>query len=40
MSSYKLEKVADGVASAGEPNDEDLEKCRNLGEKLAKAAKA
>lgn len=40
MSSYKLEKVADGIASAGDPNDEDLEKCRNLGEKLAKAAKA
>jgi len=40
MGSYKLEKVSDGVISAGDPTDEDLEKCRDLGEKLAKAAKA
>jgi multimeric flavodoxin WrbA len=40
IGSYKLEKVADGVVSAGEPTEEDLEKCKILGEKLAKAAKA
>ena len=40
IGSYKLEKVADGVVSAGEPTEEDLEKCKVLGEKLAKAAQA
>ena len=40
MGSFKMVKVADGVTSAGTPTDEDLEKCRNLGEKLAKAVKA
>ena len=37
IGSYKMEKL-DGVISAGEPSEEDLEKCRLLGEKLAKAA--
>jgi len=38
MSAFKLEKISNGVVSSGVPGKEDLEKCRNLGEALAKAA--
>lgn len=38
ISSFRLEKVADGVASVGEPNEEDLTACKKLGEALAKRA--
>ena len=37
---FKMEKVADGVVSSRKPSEEDLEKCRNLGKKLAEAAVA
>jgi len=35
FSSFKLEKVADGVFSQGEPSRENLEACKKLGETLA-----
>ncbi|GAH80101.1 unnamed protein product [marine sediment metagenome] len=38
ISSFRLEKVADGVVSQGEPDEKDLAACKNLGEALAKAA--
>jgi multimeric flavodoxin WrbA len=38
ISSFRLEKVSDGLVSSGTPGKEDLEKCRKLGESLAKAA--
>jgi hypothetical protein len=38
MSSFRLEKVADGVVSQGEPNEENLRACKKLGEVLAKRA--
>lgn len=38
ISSFRLEKVADGIASQGEPSEEDLRTCRRLGETLAKTA--
>jgi len=38
ISSFRLEKVAEGVVSQGEPNKEDLAACRKIGEALAKAA--
>ena len=37
ISSFKLEKVADGVVSSGSPSKEDLDKCRKMGEALAEA---
>ena len=38
ISSFKLEKVAEGVVSAGKPNEQDMKKCKDLGRKLAEAA--
>jgi len=38
ISSFKLEKAADGVVSQGVPSERDLEACRKLGEALAIAA--
>ncbi len=38
ISSFRLEKVSDGIISSGAPTKEDLEKCRKHGEALAKAA--
>ena len=38
ISSFRLEKVADGVVSQGEPNEENLKACKKLGEALAKRA--
>ena len=38
ISSFRLEKVADGVISQGEPNEESLSACKKLGEILAKKA--
>jgi len=38
FSSFKLDKVADGVVSQGEPNEESLRACKKLGEVLAKRA--
>jgi len=38
ISSFRLEKVADGVFSEGEPSRENLEACKKLGETLAKRA--
>jgi len=38
ISSFRLEKVAEGVFSQGEPDEKDLAACKNLGEALAKAA--
>jgi multimeric flavodoxin WrbA len=38
ISSFRLEKVADGYVSSGVPTKNDLEACRKLGEVLAKAA--
>ena len=38
ISSFKLQKVAKGIASQGEPNEKDLAACKKLGEALAKAA--
>ena len=37
ISSFRLEKVADGVFSHGTPKEEDLIACKKLGEALAKA---
>ncbi|MDH5689608.1 MAG: NAD(P)H-dependent oxidoreductase, partial [Candidatus Bathyarchaeota archaeon] len=34
ISSFRLEKVADGVVSQGEPSKEDLAACRKIGEAL------
>jgi len=38
ISSFRLEKVSNGIVSSGTPGKEDLEKCRRIGEALAKAA--
>ena len=38
ISSFRLEKVADGVVTQGEPTEENLRACRRLGETLAKRA--
>jgi len=38
ISSFRLEKVVDGVVSEGEPTEEDLIACKKLGEALAKRA--
>ena len=38
ISSFRLEKVAEGVVSEGAPNEKDLAACKKLGEALAKAA--
>jgi multimeric flavodoxin WrbA len=38
IGSYKLEKVADGIISSGDPSEDDLKKCKAMGAALAKAA--
>jgi multimeric flavodoxin WrbA len=38
ISSFRLEKVADGVVSQGEPSEENLKACKKLGETLARRA--
>ena len=38
ISSFRLEKVADGVVCQGVPSEENLRDCRKLGEALAKKA--
>jgi hypothetical protein len=38
ISSFRLEKAADGVVSQREPNEENLKACKKLGETLAKRA--
>jgi hypothetical protein len=38
MTSFRLERVADGIVSQGEPNEENLKACKKLGETLAKRA--
>ena len=38
ISSFRHEKVADGLASSGIPTERDLQTCKELGEVLAKAA--
>lgn len=38
ISSFRLEKVADGVVSQGEPSEENQKICKKLGETLAKRA--
>lgn len=38
ISSFRLEKMAEGVVSQGEPNEKDIAACKKLGEVLAKAA--
>jgi len=38
FSSFKLDKVADGIVSQGEPSEESLRACKKLGEALAKRA--
>lgn len=38
ISSFRLNKVAEGIVSSGTPSEEDLSSCRKLGEALAKAA--
>ena len=38
ITSFRLEKVADGVVSQGEPTRENLRACKKLGETLAKKA--
>jgi len=38
FASFKLEKVADGVVSKGEPSRQDLEACKKLGEALTDRA--
>ncbi len=35
IASFRLEKVASGIVSHGEPSETDLEACRKLGETLA-----
>jgi len=39
IDSFGLVKVAEGVVSSGKPTDRDLEKCRDLGRKLAESVK-
>jgi multimeric flavodoxin WrbA len=38
IGSFKLYKVADGLVSEGEPSEEDLAKCVQMGKKLAEEA--
>lgn len=38
ISSFKLEKVAEGIVGVGKPNEQDLKRCKDLGRKLAEAA--
>ena len=38
ISSFRLEKVADGVVSQGDTSEESLRACKKLGEALAKKA--
>lgn len=38
ISSFKLSKVAEGIASSGTPSKEDLSSCKKVGEALARAA--
>lgn len=38
MTSFRLEKVVDGLVSQGEPSEKDLEACRRLGDALTKRA--
>lgn len=38
IASFKLEKVGEGVASKGEPDEKDLAACKKLGKVLAEAA--
>ena len=38
ISSFKLERIAQGVVSQGMPSERDLTDCKNMGEALAKAA--
>ncbi|MDH5481454.1 MAG: hypothetical protein OEY22_01045 [Candidatus Bathyarchaeota archaeon] len=38
ISSFRLEKVADGLVSQGEPSEENQKICKKLGETLAKRA--
>jgi len=38
ISSFRLEKVADGAVSHGEPSEENLKACKKLGETLARRA--
>jgi multimeric flavodoxin WrbA len=38
ITSFRLEKVADGVVSQGEPSEKHLKSCVKLGETLAKKA--
>jgi flavorubredoxin len=38
ISSFRLQKVAEGVVSEGTPNEKDLAACKKLGEALAKVA--
>jgi len=38
ISSFRMEKVADGVVSQGEPSEENLGACKKLGEALATRA--
>lgn len=38
ITSFRLEKVADGVACSGVPSEKDLATCKKMGEELGKAA--
>jgi multimeric flavodoxin WrbA len=38
IGSFKLDKVAEGVASSGKPSDQDVKKCKDLGRELAETA--
>ena len=38
IDSFKLRKIADGLVFSGEPSDDDLAKCVEMGSKLAKEA--
>lgn len=38
ISSFRLQKIAEGVVSSGTPSKDDLAACKKLGEALAKAA--
>ncbi len=38
IDSFKLRKIADGLVFSGDPSDDDLAKCVELGSKLAKEA--
>ena len=38
ITSFRLEKVADGIVTQGEPSEKDLDACRKLGEALIERA--